>query len=70
MRDKRLTNRGGPVKDPSLKPCGRSFLAKYSAACPLCDLWIAKNHSWIMFLPVPLEGKKVAHWYCVRDRAS
>jgi hypothetical protein len=28
--------------------------AKYSAICPLCHLYIAKNHSWIIKLAEPL----------------
>lgn len=36
---------------------GKEFLAEYSAICPMCHVFIAKNHSWVKKIPRPLAPR-------------
>lgn len=49
-----------PQRPPAQKP--EPTLAEWSAICPLCSKYIAKNHSWITRLPYPIEPR------CTPDR--
>lgn len=33
------------------------IISKYSGNCPMCHVFIAKNHSWVMRLPEPMEPR-------------